>query len=175
MRRWLSYLAAVLVMGSFAIAQTSSSDQNSGDAAQQQQAPAPDQGQAPPPDQGQAPQSEPGHGGHGYGMHNRMASPEQQLDHLSKRLKLTDDEKSKIMPILQDQAQQMQSLRQDTSMSPQDRRAKFQQIHQNTMSQIRPILDESQQKKFDKMMKEQEQRRVEHQGGGPGGEGNGPQ
>jgi hypothetical protein len=108
-------------------------------------------------------------------MHNRMASPEQQLDHLSKRLKLTDDEKSKIMPILQDQAQQMQSLRQDTSMSPQDRRAKFQQIHQNTMSQIRPILDESQQKKFDKMMKEQEQRRVEHQGGGPGGEGNGPQ
>ena len=175
MKRWFLYAAAVLVMGSLAVAQAPPSDQNSGDAAQQQQAPAPDQGQAPPPDQGQAAQPEQGQGGHGYGMHNRMASPEQQLDHLSKRLKLTDDEKSKIMPILQDQAQQMQSLRQDTSMSPQDRRAKFQQIHQNTMSQIRPILDENQQKKFDKMMKEREQHRMEHGGGGPGGEGNGPQ
>jgi hypothetical protein len=57
----------------------------------------------------------------------------------------------------------MQDARQSTSGSQQDRRAKMKQIHENTMSQIRPILNSDQQKKLEEMMS----RRGEgHQHGG---------
>jgi periplasmic protein CpxP/Spy len=127
-----------------------------------------------PQDQG------PGQGEHqAAGMHRHM-DPQQQLDHLTKQLKLTDDQQQKIKPLLEQQAEQMQSVRQDTSVPQQDRRAKFQEIHQNTMSQIRSILDENQQKKFDKMMQRQEERRAHRMGeggpqGNPSGGNNGPQ
>ena len=131
--------------------------------------------------QGSAPQDQgSAQGEHqGAGMHRRM-DPQQQLDHFTKQLKLTDDQQQKIKPLLEQQAEQMQSLRQDTSVSQQDRRAKFQEIHQSTMGQIRSVLDENQQKKFDKMMQKQEERRAHHMGesgpqGGPSGTNNGPQ
>lgn len=85
--------------------------------------------------------------------HGRGAamSPEAQLDHMSQALNLTDDQKTKIKPILEDQSKQMEQLRQDSSLSQEDRRSKFQQIHENTMSQIRPLLNADQQKKLDAM------------------------
>lgn len=134
--------------------------------------------QAPPSqDQGEAEHQ-------GAGMHNRRMDPQQQLERMSKHLNLTEDQKAKVKPILEQQAEQMQSLRQDTSLSQQDRRAKFQEIHQNAMSQIRPLLNENQQKKFDKMMEKQEERRSQRRGpegpeGGPtrapGSDNNPPQ
>ena len=109
-------------------------------------------------------------GGHQAAGMRRHMDPQQQLDHLSKQLNLNDDQKQKVKPLLDQQAEQMQSLRQDTSLSQQDRRAKFQEIHQSTMSQIRSVLDEKQQKKFDKTMQKQEERRAHRMGeGGPQG------
>ena len=101
-----------------------------------------------------------GHGqgtgeGHGRGM---MMSPDAMLDHMSTELNLTDDQKTKIKPILEDQSKQMQQLRQDSSSSDQDRHAKMKQIHESTMSQVKPILNADQQKKLDEMMS----RRSEH-------------
>ena len=90
------------------------------------------------------------HRGQGRGRGMGM-SPEAQLDHMSQMLNLTDDQKAKIKPILEDSSKQMQQLRQDTSLSREDRRAKMQQIHESTMSQVRPILNPDQQKKLDEM------------------------
>lgn len=90
------------------------------------------------------------HRGQGRG-HGAAMSPEAQLDHMSQMLNLSDDQKSKIKPIVEDQSKQMEQLKQDSSLSQEDRRAKFQQIHENTMSQIRPILNADQQKKLDAM------------------------
>jgi periplasmic protein CpxP/Spy len=93
-----------------------------------------------------------GHGaGEGRGRGMGM-NPDAMLEHMSKELNLTDDQKTKIKPILEDQSKQMQDLRQNTSGSEQDRRAKMKQIHENTMSQLRPILNSDQQKKLDEMM-----------------------
>jgi Spy/CpxP family protein refolding chaperone len=106
-----------------------------------------------------------GHGageGHGRGM---MMSSDEMLEHMSKELNLTDDQKTKIKPILEDQMKQMQDARQSTSGSQQDRRAKMKQIHENTMSQIRPILNADQQKKLEEMMSRGE-RGEGHQHGG---------
>ncbi len=107
-----------------------------------------------------------GHGageGHGRGM---MMSPEAMLDHMSKELNLTDDQKTKIKPILEEQMKQMQDARQSTSGSEQDRRAKMKQIHENTMSQIRPILNSDQQKKLEEMMSRRGERGEGHQHSG---------
>jgi protein CpxP len=99
-------------------------------------------------------QSKTGHGhgaGEGHGRAMGM-DPDAMLEHMSKELNLTDDQKTKVKPILEDQSKQMQDLRQSTSTSEQDRHAKMKQIHENTMSQLRPILTSDQQKKLDEMM-----------------------
>jgi Spy/CpxP family protein refolding chaperone len=92
-----------------------------------------------------------------------MFTPEAQLDRLTQQLNLTDEQKAKIKPILEDQAKQMETLRGDTSVSPQDRRSQFMQLRENTSKKIRAVLDPDQQKKYDEM--QNAQRRF----GGPGG------
>ena len=107
--------------------------------------------------------------GRGQGM-----SPDAQLQHMSEALNLTDDQKTKIKPILEDQSKQMQQLRGDTSLSQEDRRSKFQEIHENTMSQIKPILTSDQQKKLESM-REQGGRGGHHGHGEGSGQGPAPQ
>jgi periplasmic protein CpxP/Spy len=104
--------------------------------------------------------AETGHGqgtgeGHGRGM---MMSPDAMLDHLSTELNLTDDQKTKIKPILEEQSKQMQQLRQDSSSPREERRAKMKQIHESTMTQVRPILNADQQKKLEEMMSRRPER-----------------
>jgi periplasmic protein CpxP/Spy len=93
-------------------------------------------------------------GRHGRGM---QMSPERELARLSKELKLTKDQQAKIKPILDNEYQQMSQIRQDTSMSPQDRRAKFMDTRNKTMAQIHPILTDKQQAKLQQI----EQQRAE--------------
>jgi protein CpxP len=110
-------------------------------------------------------QSGTGHGhGAGEGRGRGMGmDPDAMLEHMSKELNLTDDQKTKIKPILEDQSKQMQDLHQNTSASQEDRRAKMKQIHENTMTQLRSILNSDQQKKLDEMMSQ----RGEHGQGHP--------
>ncbi len=94
------------------------------------------------------------------GQGNR--SPEQMVDRhlemLGKHLNLTNDQKAKIKPLLENEFKQMQDLHQNSSLSPEDKRAKFQQIRESTNGQIRPLLNSDQQKKFDEMQQQMQQR-----------------
>ena len=100
--------------------------------------------------------------GHGQGM-----NADEQLQRMSRTLNLTDDQKAKIKPILEEQSNKMHELMQDTSLSQQDKRSKFQEIHQNTMSQIKPILTSDQQQKLANMRERGGEGRGQHgQGGG---------
>lgn len=103
-------------------------------------------GQAPADTQG----AQEEHHGRGQGRGMGM-SPDQQLEHMSQTLNLTEDQKTKIKPILEEQSNKMHQLMQDSSTAPQDKRAKFQEIHENTMSQIKPILTSDQVKKLESM------------------------
>jgi hypothetical protein len=105
--------------------------------------------------QGQGPGQ--GHGQWGR-PGGRWMDPDAQLDHLSKDLKLTDDQKAKIKPILEDQAKKLQALHQNSSLAPEDMHAKFHEIRQNTVKQIRPLLNADQQKKYDDAVKNEERR-----------------
>ena len=59
-------------------------------------------------------------------------------------------------------------------MSQQDRRAKMMELHQNSSSQIRALLNEDQQKKFDQMEAKMKDRMAKR-GGRHGGGGAPPQ
>jgi Spy/CpxP family protein refolding chaperone len=97
----------------------------------------------------------------GRRMHRAM-TPDDQLARMTKQLNLTDDEQAKIKPILEEQHNKMMDLRQDTSMSREDRFSKFREIRQESMDKIKPILNSDQQKKWDKMQEKRRERR-----GGP--------
>jgi periplasmic protein CpxP/Spy len=50
--------------------------------------------------------------------------PAQRTQELTKQLKLTSDQQAKVQDIFQSERTQMESLRQDSSLSQQDRHAK---------------------------------------------------
>jgi periplasmic protein CpxP/Spy len=101
-------------------------------------------------------------GGHRHG--GKMKDPQARLDHMSKVLNLSDDQKAKIKPLLDNEAQQMQSLKSDTSTAKQDRRAKAMEVHKSTMDQIRPILNADQQAKLDQQMQKMKEHRAKRGG-----------
>jgi hypothetical protein len=78
-------------------------------------------------------------------------SPDEELQRLDKALKLTDDQKGQIKPILEDRQQKMESLRSDTSLSDQDRRSKMRSIFEESNGKIRNALNDDQKKSFDEM------------------------
>ena len=73
------------------------------------------------------------------------------LEQLAQQLSLTDDQKTKVKPILDAQLQQMRDLRADTSLSSQDRRTKMQGIREETAAQMKVVLNPEQFDKWQKM------------------------
>ena len=103
------------------------------------------------------------HMGRGHQM-----SPDQELQRLDKALKLTDDQKKQIKPILEDREKKVQSLRSDTSLSQQDRWSKMRSAREESNSKIRDVLNEDQKKQFDEMQQHGHGRMEGHRpGGGP--------
>jgi periplasmic protein CpxP/Spy len=123
---------------------------------------------APPPPQGQQTGQGTGRGmGQGHGMgHGPMGSVDDQIKHLSKKLNLTDDQQAKLKPILEDQRKQMDAIHSDSSLSREDRFSKMQTLRQSSDAQIKGVLNEEQQKNFDKMRAEQQERMKQWRKGG---------
>jgi protein CpxP len=115
-------------------------------------------------------------GGQGYGQghgHGPM-SADQRLQMLTQQLNLTSDQQAQIKPILENESQQMQSLRYDTPLSQQDRMSKMGELRESTHSQIKPILTPDQQTKWQQMM-ERRGRRGMGAGAGATPQGSPPQ
>jgi Spy/CpxP family protein refolding chaperone len=95
--------------------------------------------------------------------------PARQTEMLTKQLNLTSEQQPKVLEILKSEQSQMQSLRSDTSLSQQDRRAKMMEIRKTSNDQVRALLDSDQQKKWDEMQARREQRgeNRQHGQGGP--------
>ena len=77
------------------------------------------------------------------------AKVQAKLQSLSSELNLTDDQKTQLKPILQDEAQQIKALHDDTSLSPDQKKAKVAEIRQSHKSQMDAILTPEQQKKLE--------------------------
>lgn len=92
--------------------------------------------------------------GQGMGQGSMRHTPvttDEHLAHLTKMLNLSTEQQAKIRPILDNETQQMQTLRQDTTMSREDKMTKMRSIRENSMTQITPILTSEQQQKWQEM------------------------
>jgi len=90
------------------------------------------------------------------GMHHPNAETvDQHLQMLSEKLNLTDDQKTKLKPILQDNMEQMKAVRDDSSLSEEQKHAKLKSIHESMHGQINAVLTPEQQAKFKQMRQEQ--------------------
>ena len=94
-----------------------------------------------------------------------MPSVDDQLKNLTSQLNLTADQQAKIKPILEDQHQQAQAARNDTSLSADDRRSKMRSLHESSNAKIRDVLNDDQKKKFDAWQQQMHDRMGQHPGG----------
>lgn len=83
------------------------------------------------------------------------------IEMLTERLGLTADQAGKLKPVLEKQRTQMEALRNDDSLSPEDRRAKMRSIRDETDQAISAVLTAEQKKKWDEA-------RANRGPGGPG-------
>ncbi len=102
-----------------------------------------------------APPSPPqGQGGPGRG------GPEQQqrqLDRMTSQLGLTPDQVTQVKLIQADSQTKRMAMRDDTSMSQDEKRAKMMAMRQDEQSKMRGILTDDQKTKYDAMLKQMQE------------------
>ncbi len=115
---------------------------------------------APPPPDGQ--QQGPSQGGqHGMDL-------ERRVEMMQRRLDLNASQTAQVRQIFTESRAQMEALRSNTSLTPEDRRAQMMTLHQGEQARIRAVLTPEQQTKFDAMQERMRERR------GDGGDQNAP-
>jgi Spy/CpxP family protein refolding chaperone len=102
-------------------------------------------------------------------MGRQQMTPDEQVARMTKRYNLSADQQTQIKPILADQQQQMMALRQDSSMSRDDKMAKMKSIREGSSTKIQAILNDSQKQKFAEDQQKMQDRMMQRGGGAPGG------
>lgn len=95
-------------------------------------------------------------------------TPERQLEMLTESLTLTPEQSAKIKPIMERDREKMRELREDKSLSQEDRRAKLGELARTRTEEIRAVLTPEQQEKYKALMEKRreamEKRRAEREG-----------
>jgi Spy/CpxP family protein refolding chaperone len=86
---------------------------------------------------------------------------------IAKELNLTDDQKPKFQEIMKSSREKMKDLREDTSLTPEDKKAKAKEIQENTATQMKALLTPEQFTKWQELVKHARGNRPP--GGGAGG------
>jgi Spy/CpxP family protein refolding chaperone len=113
-----------------------------------------------------APAAPPSQDHMGPPMGGRGGMQERQLEMLTKRLNLTPDQVTQVKAIDADTMKQSMAVRNDTSLSQDDKHAKMMDIHTASQAKIRALLTDDQKTKYDAMQAEMKARMQNHQGGG---------
>jgi periplasmic protein CpxP/Spy len=91
---------------------------------------------------------------------------EKRMEHLTKELNLTKEQQEKIRPIIEKEMKDIRDVRQDTSLTQEQKMEKIKVIHQATQAELNKILTPEQQKKYaemqEKAREEMAERRAEH-------------
>jgi hypothetical protein len=88
--------------------------------------------------------------GHGHGMMN----VDEHLQMLAQKLNLTDDQKTKIRPILEEHLKDRDAIMKDQSLSPDQKHAKMKESMDAAHAKIDPILSDQQKKQLAQMMQD---------------------
>jgi Spy/CpxP family protein refolding chaperone len=90
-----------------------------------------------------------------------------QLEMLTEKLNLTADQQTQVKAIDGDTAKQMMTVRDDSSLSPDDRRSKMMDIRKASQDKVRAILTDDQKTNYDALQAEMKERMKERQQGAP--------
>ena len=90
-------------------------------------------------------------------------------DPVAEALNLTDDQQAKLQPIIQEEMSQINAVRNDTTLSAEQKQQKVDQIRQTQFPKIQAILTPDQRKKLAEM---QEQARQKANQGAPANQTN---
>jgi periplasmic protein CpxP/Spy len=93
--------------------------------------------------------------------HHGAPDPNREVQHLTRKLNLTADQQTQILPILTARQQQMESIRNDSSLSQQDRHAKMRAAREDSDTKIRAVLNDDQKKTYDQMQQQMREHRQE--------------
>ncbi len=115
-------------------------------------------------------QAQPGQGRPAGGLGGRMGmNPEARVKQLDEKLKLSDDQKTKLTAIFTDQADAQKKLREESIGDRQAMMEKMQKQRAELETKITAVLTEDQKKTYKAMLDEQraemEKRMKERQGG----------
>lgn len=91
----------------------------------------------------------------------REEMKKKRLDMLSEKLGLSDSQKEQVQKIMDEQQEKMKALKDDESLSKEDKMAKFKEISDEGREKINAILTDDQKAKFAEMK--------DRGPGGPGG------
>lgn len=78
-------------------------------------------------------------------------SPEERLERMKTNLSLTPDQTESVKGILMESKSSMDKVRQDSSLSPEEKKAKGREIQQSSKSKIDAILTPEQKEKMASM------------------------
>lgn len=87
------------------------------------------------------------------------------IEQAAKELGLSDEQKTKLKAAMDEQREKMKALREDSSLSADDKKAKGKELRDAFQAKVKGILTPEQ---FEKWQKNMQQRRPQ---GGPGGAG----
>jgi len=103
-----------------------------------------------------------------YAQTQDHGTPDQQVpvvrrqrepNSMRQKLNLTDDQKAKMKDLRQQTRQQVQAVRNDSSLAPEQRAAKIREIRRNNMKRMQSILTPEQRKQMQQMRRERRQKR----------------
>jgi len=89
---------------------------------------------------------------------HKAANPQQQLNHLTRKLALTADQQSQLLPILTSRDEQVAGINSDTTLSPKERHAKLMAVRTDSESRLRNVLTDTQRAAYDQMQQEARER-----------------
>ncbi|HEX5176762.1 MAG TPA: hypothetical protein VFV83_07035 [Chthoniobacteraceae bacterium] len=93
----------------------------------------------------------------------RGRTPEERLAAMKESLKLSDEQVAKIKPIFAKNQEKMRALREDQSLSQEDRRAKMQESFKSLEEELKPILTAEQLTKYKEDAAKRRQQRGQRQ------------
>jgi protein CpxP len=95
--------------------------------------------------------------------HGQRGSVQQRVDRMSSELNLTSDQKTKVTALMEGEAKQRKELRNDTSLSREQKREKGQVMMADQEKKLKQILTPDQFQKWQKVRQEFRPRRQEGQ------------
>jgi Spy/CpxP family protein refolding chaperone len=88
-----------------------------------------------------------------------------RLQALAQELQLTDEQKNQLRPVLKQEADKLKALREDTSLSTQDRRAKTKEIRNTVSAKMKKVLTTEQWDKYQSLQAERRKGAAKPAGG----------